>query len=350
MNKHNSYHFSDGKSVVSRILIAGLISILIGFVFLWTSCPSCIRDTNVVLRNIAYSLMLGYGLFSFGFVFNRLEKRYVSWIGNPIKSLLLVILFLLLYGSVVIIGVNYIWHVLIGRMDFPTFIRQTKSLMILESVVFYIIALWFYARSFFFQWRAEVENKEKLKHEALYLQYEALKTQVNPHFLFNSLNALNALIDIDKESAKKFSLELSGFYRDLLQLKGKEIIPLKEELVILNRYLYLQKIRFGDKFKFTIKNGEVEKAMVIPLSVQMMVENVFKHNIISADDVLNITLDIRDDIIIISNTYLPKASTEQSMGIGLKNLKERVEYLTGKELQSGVVGDKYRVVLPIIFM
>ncbi|MCU4166344.1 sensor histidine kinase [Carboxylicivirga caseinilyticus] len=338
------------KRIVVRLVSAGIISFSIGFIFMYLACPSCSIKLSNILYNGGYSLFLGYGLFSFGFVFAWIENRYVSWITKPVKSLLIVLLFSALYSSVVIMGVNYIWHTLIGKMSFAHFIDQYGYVMWIEFIIFYFIALWFYARSFFFEWRTEVQNKEILKREALQLQYESLKTQVNPHFLFNSLNALTSLIDIDTSSAKKFTVELSAFYRDILQLKDKELITLDEELEILKRYLYLQNIRFGEKFSFIIEADAGSKAMVIPLSVQMLVENVFKHNIISGDQRLDIKIEMNHHDLVISNTYLPKLSKEHSTGLGLSNLYERILYLTGKKLFFGVDNDKYIVKLPLIYL
>nr|WP_321451836.1 histidine kinase [uncultured Carboxylicivirga sp.] len=338
------------KKIILRLVSAGIISFFIGFVFMFMACPSCsIKLTNVIY-NGGYSLFLGYGLFSFGFVFGWIENRYVSWIAKPVKSLFIVFLFSAFYSSLIIFGVNYIWHSLIGKMDFILFTNQYGYIMWIEFIIFYFIALWFYARSFFFEWRAEVQNKELMKREALQLQYESLKTQVNPHFLFNSLNALSALIDIDTTSAKKFTTELSRFYRDILQLKDKELIPLNAELEILKRYLYLQQIRFGEKFNFEINVESSALAMVIPLSVQMLIENVFKHNVISGDQLLQISIETQDTDLIVSNTYIPKQTKEFSTGLGLSNLYERILYLTGKKMLFGIDQDQYIVKLPLIYL
>ncbi len=350
MGKYFDFRGRKLKHIILHFISAGIISALIGFVFLILSCPGCISKLSSVVQNVGYSLFLGYGLFAFGFVFGWLETRYVFWIKHTVKSLLIVLGFSAMYSSLVIFGVNYIWHSVIGGIPFAYLIKHHGSIMWIEFGIFYFIALWFYARSFFFEWRLEVENKEKLKREALQLQYESLKTQVNPHFLFNSLNALNTLIDIDVESAKVFTRELSRFYRDILELKGKELIKLKEELNILDRYMYLQQVRFGSKFSFTVVNQNQDHAMVIPLSVQMLVENVFNHNVISSDNIISINLNISESELSLSNTYVPIKKEVESTGLGLKNLKDRIHYLTGKELIYSVNKECYKVVLPLIFI
>ncbi|WP_430814920.1 sensor histidine kinase [Carboxylicivirga sp. RSCT41] len=325
----------------------GLSSILIGIVFMGLACPSCLLQPRLIIHNGGYSLLLGYSLFSFGFVFNWLETQYVNWIQHPVKSLVMVLISSTVYCSFVIFGVNWFWHIVVRDIPKESFWEVYATTMWIEFGIFYFIALWFYARSFFMAWRQEVEDREKLKREALQLQYESLKTQVNPHFLFNSLNALTSLIELDVEAAKTFTKELSGFYRDILQLKNKEIIPLKEEIAIVNKYIYLQKIRFGDNFSYQLPQNIDGEQMVIPLSVQMLCENVFKHNVISSTKKLNLSIELLDDEVLISNSYYPKKDSSDS-GMGLKNLNERIKYLTNKELITEQSENQFSIHLPLI--
>jgi LytS/YehU family sensor histidine kinase len=276
-----------------------------------------------------------------------MEDKYVSWIERPAKSVIVVLLSSTIYSSIVIFSVNWIWIVFINDMTFGRFWEIQASTMWIEFGIFYFIALWFYARSFFVAWRQEVEDREKLKRQALQLQYESLKTQVNPHFLFNSLNALTTLIEMDVDAAKTFTSELSGFYRDILQLKNKEIIPLKEEISIVNKYIYLQKIRFGDNFSYQIPDMADNQMMVIPLSLQMLVENVFKHNVISSSKNLELSITVDDNDVCISNSYHPKKDSSDS-GMGIKNLNERIKYLTNKELKIDQNESQFSIRLPLI--
>ena len=313
------------------------------------SCPSCLLNTKLLVHNAGYSLLLGYSLFSFGFVFGWLEYKYVAWITEPVKSLLIVLVSSTIYCTIAILSVNWFWHIIIRGIAIEKFWEFFGNMMLIEFGIFYLIAMWFYARSFFIAWRREVENREQLKRQALQLQYESLKTQVNPHFLFNSLNALTSLIELDVESAKKFTNELSCFYRDLLQLKNKELIPIEEELSIVRRYIYLQKIRFGDNFLYEITEVEKTDAMLIPLSVQMLVENIFKHNMISSTKKVKLSISLNGQYLIISNTYYPKKNSSDS-GMGLKNLNERIKYLTNKELKITQDTNTFTIHLPLIYI
>ncbi len=342
----NNKKYSFKKSLYI-FLSFGITSSLIGMLFLGFACPQCLLDIRIVGQNIGYSLLLGYSLFSFGFVFGWLECKYVSWISAPVKSLLVVLISSTIYSSIVIFCVNWLWYSVLGRMPFNEFYDQYAYIMWIEFGIFYFIALWFYARSFFIQWRQEVENREKLKREALQLQYESLKTQVNPHFLFNSLNALTSLVETDTKAAKKFTHELACFYRNILQQNNKELISIDEELQIVRRYIYLQKIRFGDNFTYELPAITNAEMMVIPLSIQMLVENVFKHNNISSLKKMHLSIELADNRLSINNSYFPKKDSSNS-GLGLKNLNERMKYLTGKELSIKQNKSTYSICLPLI--
>ncbi|MCU4156774.1 histidine kinase [Carboxylicivirga sp. A043] len=340
-------HKHSKRTIFFTFLWFGLSSILIGVIFMGLACPSCLLRPKALFYNGGYSLLLGYSLFSFGFVFNWLESKYVDWIKFPVKSLLIVLLSSTVYCTIAIIGVNWFWHIIVRDIPSDRFWEYFGATMWIEFGIFYFIALWFYARSFFMAWRQEVEDREKLKRQALQLQYESLKTQVNPHFLFNSLNALTTLIEMDVASAKTFTNELSGFYRDILQLKNKEIIPLKEEINIVKRYIYLQKIRFGDSFSYQLPEDRESDQMVLPLSLQMLCENVFKHNVISSSKKLHLSIEILENEVLMTNTYYPKVNSSDS-GMGLKNLNERIKYLTNKELTI-IQSDKlFSIHLPLI--
>ncbi|MBR8537369.1 histidine kinase [Carboxylicivirga sediminis] len=335
------------KKTFYIFLSYGITSALIGVIFLGFACPKCLLNMRAVGQNAGYSLLLGYSLFSFGFIFGWLENKYVAWISAPIKSLIIVLVSSTIYSSLVIFSVNWLWHSLLGQIPFKEFYARYAYIMWIEFGIFYFIALWFYARSFFIHWRKEVENREKLKRQALQLQYESLKTQVNPHFLFNSLNALTTLIEMNVPAAKQFTHELSCFYRDILQLKNKEIIPLEEEIQIVKRYIYLQKIRFGDNFTYHIPDIKSNNQMVIPLSLQMLAENVFKHNSISANKKVHLDIQLSDDEVIISNTFYPRKDSSNS-GTGLKNLNERILYLTNKQLTIKQDQQYFTIHLPLI--
>ncbi len=326
-----------------------LISIAIGTGFLYAFSPECVFNIRVWLPNAGYSIMLGFGLFHNGLTLKLLKGRHISWIKHPARTALYAIVIMLIYSTIVIFIVNWIWFVLIPGISIRDFLfSYGKTIIFYEYIMLLVIGSIEYAKSFFHEWRMSIYQQEALKREALQLQYQVLNHQVNPHFLFNSLNVLNSLIDINPLEAKVFVADLSAFYRELLGFKEKEIVRLEEEIHFLDRYLKLQQKRFGDKLKFEIDTNGTDGCL-ISMTLQMLAENAIKHNIISTEKPL--TFKVRADrngYLVAENNLQKKEVEPESSFIGLKNLKERYLYLTGKELLVDDSNGMFSVKIPLI--
>jgi LytS/YehU family sensor histidine kinase len=211
-----------------------------------------------------------------------------------------------------------------------------------------IIVATIYSRQFFKSWREVVVNEERLKREAIELQYKALKNQVNPHFLFNSLNTLSSLVYQNQETAVKFIKQLSDVYRYVLEHKDNELVEVAEEISFVKKYVYLQKIRFGDNLKIEIDVPDKINSVVAPLSLQMLVENAIKHNITSADKPLTIEVLSENGYIIVKNKLQRKSIVKDFGGIGLDNIRSRYKFLTDKEPVVEETTDEFIVKIPLI--
>lgn len=345
---------STGKNnniTLQSVLVALLVSIAIGTIFLWIGTQTLVIPLGKYLWNAGYSGVLGISLFANGIVFNFVEKRYINWIRSPQKSILIAILVHLVYSTIVILFINWIWFVVIRKQTIMQFLEFGWIIIVGEYIILLIISSIMYAKSFFRDYRNEVIESERLKQEAISLQYQVMQNQVNPHFLFNALNSLGSLIDIDQEKAKKFIRELSLFYRELLNFKDKELVTLSDEIYFVQKYIYLQKIRFGNNFDVQILINDKLKGEVIPMSIQMMVENAVKHNIISKEHPLKVIIgNLNDTEIFVENNLQQKAKIESSNKIGLKNLHERYKFLTNKEMKIEVSEQNFRVIFPIVIL
>jgi LytS/YehU family sensor histidine kinase len=192
-----------------------------------------------------------------------------------------------------------------------------------------------------------LEN-EQLKQENLMNQLSALKNQLNPHFLFNSLNTLSWLINEDKAKSQLYLQKLSQVLRYSLSMQEQSIVNLKDELILMDNYIFLLQMRFGENLKITQKLEGKEKFRIPPHSLQLLIENAIKHNVISSNSPLKITIEIKpeEEIIIVSNTIHAKANSAGT-GIGLVNLSERFRLLVGREIE--ISQDKaFTVILPLI--
>ncbi|MEZ5084405.1 MAG: histidine kinase [Bacteroidales bacterium] len=184
--------------------------------------------------------------------------------------------------------------------------------------------------------RVTIENARQLfglQEENIISQFETLKSQVNPHFLFNSLNVLSSLIFVDQHKAAKFVRQLSKVYRYVLEYKDKDTISLKDELPFIESYIFLLKTRFDKNLTIDLKiANEYYQKKIAPMVIQLLVENAIKHNIISIQKPLSIEIYVEGDYLVISNNLQLKSSREISSKTGLENIRKRYEYLTNRKV------------------
>lgn len=239
-----------------------------------------------------------------------------------------------IYSLIAIIIVNYIWYVWIWDWTISKMFSSGYPSMIIEFVVTIIITSIYFAIGFFQAWRESAVNEERLQKESIKLQYNALKNQVNPHFLFNSLNTLTTLVYKDPDLSAKFIKQLSEVYRYVLEHKDSELVNLDEEIAFCKHYIYLQQIRHGDNLKTNINIPANQPIMVVPLSIQLLIENAIKHNEVSDDHPLEITVDIEDQFIVVKNNLQLRTAIPDSGGIGLDTLEKRYTFLSDQHFSS----------------
>jgi len=200
--------------------------------------------------------------------------------------------------------------------------------------------------------RITIENARQLfglQEENIISQFETLKSQVNPHFLFNSLNVLSSLIFIDQNKAGKFVRQLSKVYRYVLEHKDRDKITLKDELPFIESYVYLLKTRFDKNLMVDIKiEKDNYQHKIAPMVIQLLVENAIKHNIISSQKPLSIKIFIENEYLIISNNLQLKSSREISSKTGLDNIRKRYEYLTNTKVLIEDTPEFFKVEIPLL--
>ncbi|TDX02015.1 sensor histidine kinase [Dinghuibacter silviterrae] len=197
--------------------------------------------------------------------------------------------------------------------------------------------------------RKSIEAQEGLKRESLQAQLSALKTQVNPHFLFNNLNTLCAIIPEEPEQAVAFVQQLSRVYRHILEVKDEPSILLSKELDVLKAYAFLLKTRFGGNLDISIQVREEKLGeRVVPLSLQILMENAIKHNIVSAAKPLHIRVFSEEGRLVVSNTLQKKQQVSESTGIGLANIRNRYRLLSDQEVEVHEEPAQFTVYIPLI--
>jgi LytS/YehU family sensor histidine kinase len=202
---------------------------------------------------------------------------------------------------------------------------------------------------FMHELRRSVEASENLKRESLAAQLNALRTQVNPHFLFNNLNTLSSLIPENPKHAVDFVQQLSKVYRHILEVKDEKSILLKDELEVLNAYAFLLKTRFGNNLEVNIDVPEEKlNKRIVPLSLQLLMENAIKHNIVSSGKPLQINIFTANGSLVVDNNLQVKKQITESTGIGLDNIRNRYKLLGDKPVTVTETATNFRVSIPLI--
>ena len=274
-----------------------------------------------------------------------LWKKY-PWERNPIKHLIIEVLAIVFYTMLAGLVLTGFWYF------FQPEILEREDLGL---NIFFTLVITFFITSLhqgyfiFIQWKKTLVLSEKLEKENIQSQYETLKNQISPHFLFNNLNTLANQIEEDPKSAVEFVQRTADYFRYILNLKDKDIIPLEEELKLIEDYYFLQKKRYGEKLQLHINiSQETLSSVVAPLTLQMLFENAIKHNIISKDRPLRINIQNEGDFIVVENNLQRRESGADSNHMGLNNITNRYRYLSGKEIEIIQNGANFTVKIPIL--
>ncbi len=225
---------------------------------------------------------------------------------------------------------------------------EKSTLYIGSLLITFMISAIYASTSFFIQWKENLLRTQALEKANLEARYDTLRNQVNPHFLFNSLNTLLMLVN-DNPVASRYVESISEIMRYMVQSREKDAVLLRDELKIARDYVFIQQSRFGDKLKvdFDIPESCFHFA-IPPLALQMLLENAIKHNVVSKEDPLTVRVFVHDNqFVVIENTVKAKLDREPSTGVGLENIRNRYLHLTGKTIQVKQENGKFMVMLPL---
>lgn len=197
--------------------------------------------------------------------------------------------------------------------------------------------------------KTEMNIEREKAHTAQY-RYIKLKRQVNPHFLFNSLNILDCLVCEEKNGqASTYIHKLAGIYRYMIKSEDEEVVPLRDELMFVEQYVDLLKLRFPEGFEVEMDVPEAAMSRyVLPCSIQLLIENATKHNAVTAEKPLKIRIEVRDDVVRVSNNMIPKVTRIESTGLGQKYIRQQYMDLSGKTIEIENDAETYRVTLPLL--
>lgn len=344
-NSYTVLGFDDRRWMLVGIpLVSLLINVLLFGDVIWDGLVSFMVSCQ--LMSLLYT---GIYWLIFRQLYLQVTKRYPGYDNTYSRYMVLV---------PVVVGVFFLVHVILKLTLDPFMMKHMDVLQtdqpIIETVssfVFIVLVITMYEGAHLFVELKESQiEKEQLISDNISSQLEGLKNQVNPHFLFNSLNTLASIIPEDGEKSIRFVNKLSKVYRYILELKDKKLVSVAEEFDFLKSYTFLLEERFGDNLQVDINVPyKYHSKFIVPLSLQITFENAIKHNIISKKQPLTIRVFVEDQsTLVISNNLQKKESFGMSPGLGLLNIKNRYKFFTKHEVKVEETEESFNVMLPML--
>lgn len=341
INTDNPFQFVILKW--NYILIILAVAILIGYVFAY-ALKLDFSFVNVFFRSIVSTSLIWGGCMA---IVTIMWKKF-PWEKMPLKHLFYEILFISLYLSVYIIGGAFFISCFESK-SYDDLIFSHSTEIIITILISFLITTIHEAVFFYQQWKYNFSKSVRLEKDNIEAQYAALKAQVNPHFLFNSLNSLITMLD-EHPLAEKYVQDLSDYLRYVLVSNTRETVTLQEELENSEKYIHLQKQRFGDNFdvEFNIEPADLQKQLP-PLAMQMLLENCFNHNVVSKSKPLHIKVFSSENSLTIENN-LQKKHNPDSTGQGLKNIEGRYRFAGVDAVKIELDEQRFAVTIPLIML
>ncbi|NTV83089.1 MAG: histidine kinase [Bacteroidales bacterium] len=251
--------------------------------------------------------------------------------------------------------IGFLW-VTVFRLIINYLILKDRLIIFSDELMLFVLAVflistvnladlgWFLNE----RYRKSLAEIERFRKENAEYQFEMLKLQLNPHFLFNSLNTLSSLVHEDAGKSAEFIRRLSDVYRYVLDNRSKELVSLREEMEFIRAFSFLQGLRFQGMidFQFDISEPSLDK-QIAPMTLQLLIENAVKHNVVSRKMPLWISIASEEREIIVTNNLQPKEG-QMGTGVGLKNISSRYEFLTGRKVKIHQDEHLFRVTIPLI--
>ena len=293
-----------------------------------------------------YSFLLGYSNY---FYFNYLEK--LTWTNEErIKRVVIGIVGSVIITMMGLFLLNAFSFTVFNGFSYDVFIQNQKwshyrfGLWITLTIVIIFHVIYFYNR-----YQQTKVKEQKVIAGTANARFDALKNQLDPHFLFNSLNVLTSLIEENPVNAQKFTTSLSKVYRYVLEQKNKDLVSVDEELDFARTYMSLLKMRFEDSIIFDIPDTASDpESKVVPLSLQLLLENAVKHNMVTSSKPLHIKIYEDRGMLIVENNLQIKKIVKKGSGVGLSNIQQRYELLTNKQVIINQQADRFEVSIPML--
>jgi len=338
------------RSVKKGFIVCLKLTILFGIIFSIVYQQFSLKGIG---STFLASAMFSYGIgFGNGFLNDYLNTKW-DWITQTKQRVTAGIIGTIIYTIPVVLGINYLIWIVIGGADIAMFFSGSSLFIHLFYIIIsFGVSSFLHAKAFMTNWKiamTQESTKQEIVAKTETAKFESLKSQLDPHFLFNSLNVLTSLIGENPYKAEKFTTKLSKIYRYVLEQRNKDLIPVLEEIKFANTYMELLGMRFEDAVKFEIPSSITNKNLkIVPLSLQLLLENAVKHNVVSSSKPLTIRIYEQDNYLIIENNINPKQAIGQGTKVGLRNIADRYGLITDKNVIIENNNKIFKVSLPLL--
>ena len=335
------------KEFPRAFIISNLVFIVLLLIKFVTG--AVIELNNSLLIFYSYTNLYSFSLyFANASLFLFFDDKFASERFSP-KRISLGFILSFLISILIIFLLRILEDVIIEGESWNNFINTNHLFDYLISIVMtFFVTLLFHVFYFYKSFQETKVKEQKIIATTANAQFESLKNQIDPHFLFNSLNVLSSLIEENPENAQKFTTSLSKIYRYVLEQKDKELVAVDEELAFAKIYMQLLAMRFENSISYELPESTNEDAKVVPLSLQLLLENCIKHNVVSSSKPLHIIISMEDNQLVVENNWQKKEVLSDGKGVGLQNIVNRYALLTERQVKIIQNEKSFKVYLPIL--
>ena len=337
------------RDFVKGAVLSCIIFVVLQFVNLMMGYKMNL-NVEQLLVNFGYTALYTFTLmFANSFVFQKLDRIFEKDRFST-KRILIGFLSSFIVSLVVIFLLRILEDVIIEGRTFAEFIaNENAANYVVAIILMFFITLSFYSFYFYKSYQENKFRQQKIIAGTANARFESLKNQIDPHFLFNSLNVLSSLIEENPDNAQRFTTSLSKIYRYVLEQKDKELVLVEEELSFAKTYMNLLTMRFENSLFYELPETPINpEAKVVPLSLQLLLENTVKHNVVSEKRPLHIRIFIEGDYLVIENDYQKKKVMQDRQGVGLQNIVSRYAIITNRKVLINQTEKTFTVKIPIL--
>ncbi len=329
------------------------INLLIGIIIPFTYATEnyfSVAGLSKIWDDVLYSFLVSCSISgTVGLIEWNLNK-VLPWLKTPTKRAVAEFLSFTVLGFVAVFTTNVLFYTAFGYFEnTKAYFLEMVQYSFWPMMIGYLLTIFFLCKAFLFGWREQAVQMEKMRTERFKGEAQVLKDQLNPHFLFNSLNVLTNMVYEDADKSADYIRKLSKFYRYVLEVQNEELISLEREITFCKSYFLLQQSRFGNEaLQLSLDVTSGSEKYIPPMALQLLLENCVKHNRIEEGAPLVVSISEKQDYLEVNNNLQKRVQPAESNGIGLNNVIARYKHLTEKQVEVMETENSFCVKIPLL--